>query len=667
MRSLHESKRASAWIALALAFISPGAVRAFAQSSAASAPADAADARVAPQAAASAPASAAISASATAPASAATNASAGAPASAATNADEPVRHVDLLDNGDFELRARPGLPGFPHWKLIGRADPQARIEGEPGAAELVLTAGQRAVQPIAVHAPLLGQLRVRGRVVGRGLLQLVDGGGQTLDVPLASEGQGAREFELGAAELGAWLARAQPRLAIAIGVEPAAGPQAQARWSRLSVEVALPCPDEAALRAELERELDELWGAWAERALDRVGPRATAFLATEYDAATGAALRQFERSATLDAFPVQLLEAERAGSRPAWRALLERYLGDLFELGLHPETGLPRQWDAQRDTPVDDGFVEIHRHLRFLLDLHEHGPQPWRERALAAARKMGECVLARGLLPDGSVSAAYRSSDGAPSSSTVPIRRLDVPAQLVRLARASGDERWLAAAREAVIALEYAHHWPGSWDRIDPGFDDIFGHYGERSSAMWAAAPHEPSFRHFALSGWAVYGPLWRAALEHGGNVAADQVRCWRIAAELAHLEPALDPPAQPLLASALRVHFKGEQAPGGAWIDVTIKGFDPITTLPVGDTGGVPQNLLEGLAALHDEALGLRGPDTRAMFTAVLRSTRAAYRAPHGAIGGARFARGAGARNSASGTLRLTGGLVEMWVRLAP
>jgi hypothetical protein len=652
MRTLHETKRARAQSALAaraLAIFAACALapRALAQS-------------------VDAPSSA-TPAAASAPASASVPGEASGAAEAAQAQTEPVRHVDLLDNGDFELRARPGLPGLPHWKLIGRADPGARIEGEAGAAELVLSAGVRAVQPIAVHAPLIGALRVRARVAGRGLLQLVDGGGQTLDLPLASEGEGARDFELGAAELGAWLARAQPRLALAIGVDPAAGPQAQARWSGLAVLVALPCPDEAALRAELELELDALWGAWAAGALDRAGPRATAFLATEYDAVTGAALRAFERSATLDAFPVQLLEAERAGSRPAWRAQLERYLADLFELGLHPATGLPRQWDAQRDAPVDDGFVEIHRHLRFLLDLHAHGPQAWRARALAAAKAMGECVLARGLLPDGSVAAAYRSSDGAPSSSTVPIRRLDVPAQLVRLGRACGDERYLAAAREAVIALEYAHHWPGSWDRIDPGFDDIFGHYGERASAMWAAAPDEPSFRHFALSGWKTYAPLWRAALEHGGNVAADQVRCWRIAAELARLEPALEPAAQPLLASALRVHFKGEQAPGGAWIDVTIKGFDPISTLPVGDTGGVPQNLLEGLAALHDEELGLRGPDTRAMYTAVMRSTRTAYRAPHGSIGGARFARGAGARNSASGTLRVTGGLVEMWVRLAP
>jgi hypothetical protein len=117
------------------------------------------------------------------------------------------------------------------------------------------------------------------------------------------------------------------------------------------------------------------------------------------------------------------------------------------------------------------------------------------------------------------------------------------------------------------------------------------------------------------------------------------------------------------LLDAAAWAHFQGQQLPGGAWIDVTVKDFAP-KFLPVGDTAGVPLNLLEGLALVYGARdLGLDGDQARARFTAVLRTTAAEFGRAHG------FAEQRGAPPGSPGyrgTLSVAIGLVRMLEALA-
>jgi hypothetical protein len=580
--------------------------------------------------------------------------------------------LELREPADRALAAARGH--VPYWKVV-RGAPRPLYEGraEPGewkeladpagpvVVGLWLASGAQVAQGASLYAPYAGELSLELRVSGRARVELVDGAGKrfTRDIEAGSgAASDAQTLKIDGAELVAAFGGAPlPRLTLLLS-------GADARIEHVELRAPLPAPDEAALRVAIVAELDAFFATWSERALDSLGPRPTAFAAIDFDALTGARIATLPKSPVLDAFWEQLLDAWEAEPRPAWSALLERYLADFFELGLHPESGLPRTWNAERDEPIDDGTLEIHRHLRFLLELAERGPNSVRKRALGAALRIGVHVLARGVLPDGSIAAAYRSSDGAPSTDTVPIRRLDVPAQLARLSAKSHDERFGAAARDALFTLEYAHHWPGTWDHIDPGFDDNYGHYGERAVAMAEALPGEPAFRAFALSGYLRYGPLLGQALRYGGNVAADQTRCWRILRQLAELEPGLRDATRILLLEAARNHFQGQQGAGGAWLDLTIQGFDPVS-LPVGDTGGVPQNLLSGLAHVYEREPDPAAGELRAMYAAVWLSTRAQYKAPFGYVTGVRRNEGRGAENSASATLRLTSGLVAMLRRL--
>lgn len=577
-----------------------------------------------------------------------------------------LRAGDALDRG---LAAERGQ--LPYWRttrgtplplLEGRAEPGAwaelRARDAPAAVGLWLADGAQVAQGAALYAPLAAELVLELTLSGRARIELADGAGKrfTRDVELAA---GAPPVRITGAEIAQELGAAPlPRLQVLVS-------GAGARVERIELRGALPAPDEADLLRDIEGELAWFFSTWSERALDIGGPRATAFWARDFDAVSGATLALLPKSPVLDAFWQQLLDAWEADPRPEWGALLERHVADLLELGLHPSTGLPRAWNAERDEPLDDGVLEVHLYMRHLLELAERGPAAYRKRALGAALRIGEHVLARGVLPDGSIAAAYRTADGAPSTDTVPIRRLDVPAQLARLSAATTDARFGEAAREALFALEFAHHWPGTWDRIDPGFDDNFGHYGERAVAAARALPSVAAFRAFALSGYLRYGPLLTQALRFGGNIAADQTRCWWILRELAVLEPGLRDATRLLLLEAARNHFAGQQGAAGAWLDVTIQGFEPISNLPVGDTSGVPQNLLVGLAHVYERSPDLAAGELRAMFAAVMLSTRAQYKAEYGYISGARRAQGRDASNSAAGTLRYTSGLVAMLRRL--
>lgn len=566
--------------------------------------------------------------------------------------------VQLLDNGDFReprSSARDGRARRVPWWL-GEGGELELLEAE-GVAWLRTAGGARARQPVAGFAPLAEGLVVRGRVRGAGRLALLDGAGGRAELELGSAAAQGERFEIGPQRWRELLGRAPlPRFVLELSASTGAG----ADWSELEVLVPLPAPSAAELRAEIVEQLDWTFRLWGERGLDREGPRATGFFCHAFDCVSG------ERIATLPGGPSvlveELLSAVALHADERWSAALERFLADYLELGFHPITGLPRRWDALLDQPLDERFVEVAADLRFLLDVHERGPERFRAGALQAARRLGEAVLARGVLPDGQVAAKYRPSDGALSLDVAPLRRLDVPAQLARLGAILRDERLTAAARNALAELEYAHHWPGTWDAIDPGFDDDLGHYGRRAMTMLQSHPEERAFANLVDSGWRHYAPLWRDALRFGGSIAADQVRCWELFASWARHDPTVRAELRPLLRGAARAHFKGEQYPGGAFGDVTFFRFDPRTQLAVGDLPGTPSNLLWGLALAYDASLELDLPELRAMYASVLRSSAQHYRRPYGYLLTQRELAGT---NRGGGELRLLVGLVEMLRRL--
>lgn len=566
---------------------------------------------------------------------------------------ERVIAPDLLDNGGFEERSDAedelGLRPVPWWRT---SRGQEQLVSESGRPALRTAGKEWAEQPLAAFAPLAGGLVLEGEVRGSGRLTLIDGKGARAAFDL--DGPDWRAFRLDGEELAQRLGHApQPRFVLRLEAREGG----EARWRALHAHVPLPCPDEAALRAEIVGVLERVVPPWLEHGLDREGPRPTSFVVHGIDAVDGQAFSTF--AGGFHPFWEQLWNVAQAIDHPRWKAAFEDFAADFLELGLDPDTGLPRNWDGALDEPVGERSVEIALAFGFLIDLAERGPEPLRPRARAAARKIGETVLARGVQPDGSVGAKYFPASGALDTGVVSLRRFDVPAQLARLTAVSGDERYLRAAGEALAVFEFTHAWTGAWWKIDPGFDDDFGHYVARSVTIATAAPQDELFRRFALDSWEHFAPLWHDALRLGGNVAADQVRCWTLLADLARLDEAAGREIRPLLGAAVRSHFKGEQYEDGAWGDVTIYGFDPIVGgLQVGDYPGAPQNLLHGLAALYRADLGLRGDELRAMYTAVLRSSVATYLEPHGFLMDRRRKPG---RNPAAGTLRMMLGLSKM------
>lgn len=558
--------------------------------------------------------------------------------------------LDLVDNGDFaerneRVRHAQGRLRIPWWR--GTAGQEA-VKSDAASGGLVLEPEQWIEQPIALDAASVASLVVHLSTSGRVEVAIVDGAGETLSRPFDADtkpwqvaGEGAKS--------------PTPRLVLRL--------RALERTRIRSVQAlaTLPCPTDAELRQQVLDVLRRALAPWLERAVDDVGPRPTGFLCKSFDVVTGEPLGTFPAGF----FPLyeQLQDALACEDVPEWRVALERFLEDFLTLGLDPTTGLPRQWDAAADEPLSDVPVEVALAFGFLIDTAEHGPEAFRDRARAAATRIGETVLAKGRMPDGTLAASYVPRDGTPNLAISRLRRLDVAAPLARLTKLTGDERFVRAAREPLATLEFTHHWSGTWDAIDPGFDDDFGHYGARAVTVAKALPGETAFRRFALEGWKRYETPWRDALRLGGNIAADQVRCWVLLGDLARLEPAEQPAITSALHAALRSHWKGEQYGNGAWGDVTIFGFDPKTTLQVGDLPGAPQNLLQGIAALYSSDLGLRTDEVRAMYATVLATSVATYERPFGFLLDRRERRGA---NTAAGSLRMLLGLVRMLERLS-
>ena len=576
------------------------------------------------------------------------------PATAKAAAQGEVLAADLLDNGDFTEAAEPGGDvrdrSIPWW--ITPAPLERTQEGD--TVWLHTDAGQSARQPVCGYMPLAERLTIRGQVRGSGAVVVRDG----RRVPARFEVSNG-PFEITGSQVAQAIAAGEPGpLRPRFELELVGG-EGGADWTGLSFEVGLPAADVEGLRQEVLAHLDFIFGLWFERGME-TGNRDTGLVHYFFDAVTG------ERIATIPGgvFPLWefLLTATELHPDPEWSARLESFLTSYLERCFHQETGLPSRWNLAQKKAELGGWIEPHADLRFLLDVHERGPEPFRAPALEAARRMGETILAVGVLPDGNVAARYRASDGAVTLDALPLRRLDTPAQLARLGAATGDGRLLEVARNAVAEFEFTHHWPGNWLHIDPGFDDDFGIYAGRAMAMLNAHPNEATFRELVRSGYDYYGPRWHDALRFGGTVAVDQVRCWKLLLDFAEHEPGALDELSVTLPAALRHHLKGTQYRNGAWGDVTVAAFAPQTGIQVGDLPGAPSNLLQGIALLHDERLGMDLAEVRALYRSVLRSTDARYRRPHGYLLTEREHAG---QNMAGGGLRLLAGLTEMLGRL--
>lgn len=580
---------------------------------------------------------------------------------------QSIHTIELIDNGDFRDLREPEhgakASGFGWWVGPGSSNAGQPSPETPGC---VLLPGETLRQPVAAFAPLAGGLAFQAQIDGRARITLIDGAGGRASVELPADH--ARTVHIDGRQFEAALGRPLvPRLVLEIEATESGG---STSFRDVRVAVPLPTASEERLKAEISAQLHAMFDVWLARSVDREGPKPTAFTCNLLDVVTGEVL--VRGAAVNQPQPVYelMLEAWAVEKDSTWQVALERYLEDLLTLGLNPQTGLPRKWDCARDQPVDGEPIEIAKALGFLIDAHLHGPEPFRARALAAALRIGETVLAKGVLPDGSIAPAYVPADGAPRTDVASLRRLDVPAELARLSKLTGDARFVDAARRAIAELEFTNHWPGTWQSLDPGFDDSYGHYGARAVTMLEAFPGDPVFRRLALSGWKTYAPLWRDALRFGGSIAADQVRCWDLLERFARLEPSIAAEFGEVVQRAARAHFKGEQYDNGAWGDVTFFRFDPKTGLAVGDLPGAPANLLWGLGILYRKTLTIGGAtpgalsrdDVRAMYTAVLRSSAGAYARPYGWLSTQRERAGA---NSGGGELRFARGLVEMLAQL--
>ncbi len=146
----------------------------------------------------------------------------------------------------------------------------------------------------------------------------------------------------------------------------------------------------------------------------------------------------------------------------------------------------------------------------------------------------------------------------------------------------------------------------------------------------------------------------WSAQLATVARVFLDRTACARTALprlwdttlgqpvddvaieEVGTLHPPRRDEVADVLADALAAHLVGQMDASGVWIDVSHHLWEPRANLKVGDLGGVPANLLDGLATARAAA---DWPENSALdpaflcgaFAAVLRTTLGHYRRPYG------------------------------------
>ena len=574
-------------------------------------------------------------------------------------AREDVLLMQLLDNPSFSEPLSDEVAGerveVPWWRTTKGAEQLVTRELPDGTKEkwLWVSQGVSPEQPLAAYGPTAGGIVITARVSGTGRLVIEDGAGrehvESFAIPVGEE----LELSIGPlSELNAFQEGVRPRLTVRL----ASTKQSTAYFESVRADVPLPAPSAEELRAEVLALLEQVISLWAERGLDREGPRATGFACNRWDVITGERL-QTQRGRAHPLFSL-IGDALTVEEREDWRELYDAYLSDWLELCFDDESGLPRTWMPVEDEAFAPASVEMAGVMQLLVEIMEAGREPFATRARARASAIAELVRDRGTLPDGNVAAGYSGEEGVPMLNYIPLRRLGLPAELVRYGELVGDEAYLAIARGALATMEFTHSWPGTWQRIDPGWDDRYGHYGQHAVKMWKAAPRERSFQSFALDGWRFFAPLWRDSLRLGGFIAADQVRCWMILKDIVALEEQERPLVQERLRAAVRSHFKGEQYETGAWGDVTIFQFDPKTNLEIGDLPGVPFNLLVGLATLYGEDLGHTDEELRALFASVMRSSVEHYRRDYGYL--VTRTQSASA-NPCGGSIRLGVALAEM------
>ena len=573
-------------------------------------------------------------------------------ARSASGQAEPLVRLELIQSPNLVALpgAGPGTP-LPWWRSNGG---HGMVAAEGGIA---VGPKDWLEQPIAFPVESASRLELFVRVIGAGRLILRDGSGKEASWDIGSPEMEASTRLTSAQLMEAFGGSPVPRMVVRL---EGRGPQ-PARWLEVRAEVAMPAVSASALRTEIVNELEWVIRLYREQAADKEGPVHTAFAAHYFDVLNGRKLFP------LPGWHTAIADLYLVGARhgvPGAAEANAAFIGDLLELGFDPQTALPWRWNCTTDKPQADGPLEPHRCLGYLVDVAENGApgldEELRTKAHGIARRLAATCMKTGVLPDGQFSAMYIPRTGRPVTQYPAIRRMDMPAQVARIARFEGLEEPPIAVVDAVAQLLYSHTWVGDWRNIDPGFDDNYGHYGGRGVVLWQAYPDVEVFRELAMGGWRYYSPRWRDAMRFGGNIAADQVRCWKVFAEIAELDPTIIEALVPLLRDALLVHWKGGQYDGGAWGDVTIENFDPKPQLQVGDTKGVPQNLLAGMAVLYDNGFaqgagGMSLAEQRARIWAILESTRASYRRSFGYLSTRKEVNG---DNLCGGEVRMAAGL---------
>ena len=181
---------------------------------------------------------------------------------------------------------------------------------------------------------------------------------------------------------------------------------------------------------------------------------------------------------------------------------------------------------------------------------------------------------------------------------------------------------------------------------------------------MLTAFPDDKEFRRFNARAFAHFSPIWNDALRFGGSMASDQNRCWELLERYALVEPTIREPLDRLVHDSIRAHFKGRQYSNGSWGDATFVAFSPRASLNIGDLTGYPANMLNGLAVAYRPSSSLHSDETRALFTAVLRSSETFYRRKYGLLLRREESTGV---NIAGADLRLFAAAVEMLKQLPP
>lgn len=535
--------------------------------------------------------------------------------------------VDLVRGGEFDspifapAQAEFGT-GIAWWRSAGGKALTRAVEAPGTDGRVLQLAPNTTIEQVLVASPealARGVLEVRS--LGALRMTLTDADGARIERFL--QGPETR-LELAGLTGGAAV-RPPVRLTLT------ASPDEVCTLDRVALTVPLPSPSPEALREAIVERLAWTIELLLEHRADQVGERHSTLLTTDIDVVTGQVLGT--QYGWVSAFSELLLRAWRHAPREDWERHLVQHVEDVLELCLHPDTGLPVYWDPVADRQLETTPVEIARAFEFLLDCAEFGPEAIRDRARAAALRIGETVLEHGVLSNGEILVKYVPATAAGTSKLPRIRALDVAGRLARLGALVDDPRFVHAAEAALDDFEYLHRWAGHWYEIDPGFDDDFGNWGGRIASMLESDGELPAARRLLDTGVAHYFEHWEPALLHGALIAADQVRGWEVLVRAAGLDTDLRPRLDELLEAAVAAHLVGQFSQAGIWVDLSHQIWQPRGALEVGDVPGIPGNLLTGLGLCAGAGLGPDEDELRAWFLLVMGTTYDHYGRPYGCL----------------------------------